>query len=52
MKYLMNTFGIVWKNIITDFIGDKVLKQHLHYATSDLKKILRRFNNPLHYYYE
>src|SRR6266542_3992452 len=35
------------KNIITDFIGDKVLGKHLHYATSDLKKILGHFNSPL-----
>ncbi|CAI2184912.1 660_t:CDS:2 [Funneliformis geosporum] len=55
MKYLMNTSEIILKstlqqcrkNIITDFIDDKVLGQHLHYATSDLEKILRCFNNPL-----
>ena len=35
------------KNIITDFIGDKVLGEHLHYATSDLKKILGRFNSAI-----
>ena len=33
------------KNIITDFIGDKVLGPHLHYATSDLGKILGKFNS-------
>ncbi len=35
------------KNIITDFIGDKVLGRHLHYATSDLEKILGRFNSAI-----
>ena len=35
------------KNIITDFIGDKVLGEHLHYATSDLEKILGRFNSAI-----
>ena len=30
-----------------DFIGDKVLGEHLHFATSDLEKILGRFNSPL-----
>src|SRR5436189_929623 len=35
------------KNIITDFIGDKVLGSHLHFATSDLEKILRRFNSAI-----
>ena len=33
------------KNIITDFIGDKVLGPNLHYATSDLGKILGKFNS-------
>ncbi|CAI2173058.1 14787_t:CDS:1, partial [Funneliformis geosporum] len=35
------------KNIITDFIGDKVLGLHLHFATSDLGKILGRFNSAI-----
>ena len=35
------------KNIITNFIGDKVLEEHLHYATSDLKKILGQFNSAI-----
>ncbi|PKK58966.1 hypothetical protein RhiirC2_795509 [Rhizophagus irregularis] len=35
------------KNIITDFIGDKVLGEHLHYATSDLEKILGHFNSAI-----
>src|SRR3954466_5105189 len=35
------------KNIITDFIGDKVLGRHLHYATLDLEKILGRFNSAI-----
>ena len=35
------------KNIITDFIGDKVLGKHLHYAISDLEKILGRFNSAI-----
>uniref|UniRef100_U9T848 NrS-1 polymerase-like helicase domain-containing protein n=1 Tax=Rhizophagus irregularis (strain DAOM 181602 / DAOM 197198 / MUCL 43194) TaxID=747089 RepID=U9T848_RHIID len=35
------------KNIITDFIGDKVLGEYLHYATSDLEKILGRFNSAI-----
>ncbi|PKY30168.1 hypothetical protein RhiirB3_447115 [Rhizophagus irregularis] len=35
------------KNIITDFIGDKVLGSHLHFATSDLEKILGRFNGAI-----
>ena len=30
-----------------DFIGDKVLGPHLHFATSDLGKILGKFNSPL-----
>ena len=35
------------KNIIVDFIGDKVLGPNLHFATSDLSKILGKFNSPL-----
>src|SRR5436305_15155834 len=35
------------KNIITDFIGDKVLGPYLHFATSDLSKILGRFNSTI-----
>ncbi|PKC54868.1 hypothetical protein RhiirA1_476537 [Rhizophagus irregularis] len=44
---LKSTLQQCGKNIITDFIGDKVLGEHLHYATSDLEKILGRFNSPL-----
>ncbi|PKY56851.1 hypothetical protein RhiirA4_477442 [Rhizophagus irregularis] len=35
------------KNIISDFIGDKVLGPNHHFATSDLGKILGKFNSPL-----
>src|SRR6185437_11333113 len=35
------------KNIITDFISDKVLGEYLHYATSNLKKIFERFNSAI-----
>ncbi|PKK58942.1 hypothetical protein RhiirC2_795548 [Rhizophagus irregularis] len=44
---LKSTLQQCGKNIITDFIGDKVLGEHLHYATSDLEKILGRFNSPI-----
>ena len=44
---LKSTLQQCGKNIITDFIGDKVLGEHLHFATSDLEKILGRFNSPL-----
>ncbi len=44
---LKSTFQQCEKNIITDFIGNKVLGQHLHFVTSDLEKILRRFNNAI-----
>ena len=44
---LKSTFQQCEKNIITDFIGDKVLRQHLHFATSDLEKILGRFNSAI-----
>src|SRR3954451_24839289 len=44
---LKSTLQQCGKNIITDFIGDKVLGQHLHYATSDLEKILGRFNSAI-----
>ena len=37
---LKSTLQQCGKNIITDFIGDKVLGSHFHFATSDLKKIL------------
>jgi uncharacterized protein YcaQ len=37
----------VREKYITDFIGDKVLGQHLHFATSDLEKILGRFNSAI-----
>ncbi len=42
---LKSTLQQCGKNIITDFIGNKVLGQHLHFATSDLEKILGRFNS-------
>ncbi len=35
------------KNIITNFIDDKVLKEYLYFAISDLKKILRYFNSAI-----
>lgn len=35
------------KNIITDFIGDKVLGSHLHFTMSDLEKILGCFNSAI-----
>src|SRR6266542_1029772 len=44
---LKSTLQQCGKNIITDFIGDKVLGQHLHYATSDLEKILGHFNSAI-----
>ncbi|GBC12518.1 highly derived D5-like helicase-primase [Rhizophagus irregularis DAOM 181602=DAOM 197198] len=44
---LKSTLQQCGKNIITDFIGDKVLGGHLHYATSDLEKILGRFNSAI-----
>ena len=44
---LKSTFQQCGKNIITDFIGDKVLGSHLHFATSDLEKILGRFNSAI-----
>ncbi len=44
LKFTLQQCG---KNIITDFIGDKVLRQHLHFATSDLEKILGRFNSAI-----
>jgi len=44
LKFTLQQCG---KNIITDFIGDKVLGQHLHYATSDLEKIFGRFNSAI-----
>ncbi|GES83069.1 highly derived D5-like helicase-primase [Rhizophagus clarus] len=42
---LKSTLQQCEKNIITDFIGDKVLGEHLHYAGSDLEKMLERFNS-------
>ena len=33
------------KNIIANFIKDKILRLHFYFATSDLKKILKCFNN-------
>jgi len=44
---LKSTLQQCGKNIITDFIGNKVLGEHLHYATSDLEKILGRFNSAI-----
>ncbi|PKY59747.1 hypothetical protein RhiirA4_482753 [Rhizophagus irregularis] len=44
---LKSTLQQCGKNIITDFIGDKVLGPHLHFATSDLEKILGRFNSAI-----
>ena len=44
---LKSTLQQCGKNIITDFIGDKVLGSHLHFATSDLEKILGRFNSAI-----
>ncbi len=44
---LKSTLQQCGKNIITDFIGDKVLGKHLHYATSNLEKILGRFNSAI-----
>ena len=44
LKSVQHQFG---KNIIVDFIRDKVLGPHLHFATSDLGKILGKFNSPL-----
>ncbi|CAB4418754.1 unnamed protein product [Rhizophagus irregularis] len=35
------------KNIITDFIGKKVLGPLLYFGTSDLEKVLGKFNSPL-----
>ncbi|PKC03975.1 hypothetical protein RhiirA5_379754 [Rhizophagus irregularis] len=44
---LKSTLQQCGKNIITDFIGDKVLGEHLYYTTSDLEKILKRFNSAI-----
>ena len=44
---LKSTLQQCGKNIITDFIGDKVLGSHLHFATSDLEKILGQFNSTI-----
>ena len=33
------------KNILTDFIGKEVLEPELFFATSDLRKVLGRFNS-------
>ena len=44
---LKSTLQQCRKNIITDFIGDKVLRSHLHFATSDLEKILGCFNSAI-----
>src|SRR2546421_12330981 len=44
---LKSTLQQCGKNIITDFIGNKVLGSHLHFATSDLEKILGRFNGAI-----
>ncbi|CAJ0642949.1 923_t:CDS:1 [Entrophospora sp. SA101] len=42
---LKSTLQQCGKNIIIDFIGDKVLGPKLYYATSDLGKILGKFNS-------
>ncbi|CAJ0645993.1 4491_t:CDS:1 [Entrophospora sp. SA101] len=42
---LKSTLQQCGKNIIIDFIGDKVLGPNLYYATSDLGKILGKFNS-------
>ncbi|RHZ80874.1 hypothetical protein Glove_131g88 [Diversispora epigaea] len=42
---LKSTLQQCGKNIIVDFIGDKVLGPNLYYATSDLGKILEKFNS-------
>ncbi|CAG8696848.1 10939_t:CDS:2, partial [Scutellospora calospora] len=42
---LKSTLQQCRKNIITDFIGDKVLGLNLYYVTSDLGKILGKFNS-------
>ncbi|CAG8499993.1 17905_t:CDS:2 [Cetraspora pellucida] len=42
---LKSTLQQCEKNIITDFIDDKVLGPNLYYATSDLGKILEKFNS-------
>src|SRR3954468_416979 len=44
---LKSTLQQCEKNIITDFIGDKVLGSHLHFTTSDLEKILGHFNSAI-----
>ncbi|GBB88644.1 hypothetical protein RclHR1_15200001 [Rhizophagus clarus] len=44
---LKSTLQQCGKNIITDFIDDKVLEEHLHYVTSDLEKILGQFNSAI-----
>ena len=44
---LKSTLQQCGKKIITDFIGDKVLGEHLHFATSDLGKILGCFNSAI-----
>jgi len=44
LKFTLQQCG---KNIIIDFIGDKVLGSHLHFITSDLEKILRHFNSTI-----
>jgi hypothetical protein len=44
---LKSTLQQCGKNIITDFIGDKVLESHLHFAMSDLEKILGHFNSAI-----
>ncbi len=44
LKFTLQQCG---KNIIIDFIGNKVLGEHFHYATSNLSKILKRFNSAI-----
>jgi hypothetical protein len=44
LKSALQQYG---KNIITDFIGNKVLGSHLYFTTSDLEKILEQFNGAI-----
>ncbi|CAG8524825.1 22720_t:CDS:2 [Cetraspora pellucida] len=44
---LKSTLQQCRKNIITNFIGDKVLGSYLYFATSDLEKILGCFNSAI-----
>ena len=51
-KKAWNYFSVMfsselWKNILIDFIGKKVFSLELFYGTSDLGKILGRFNSAI-----